>query len=89
MYQKLDKPRPFVEDAGIAVASEVAAVPRNGPDVRIDRVVVVEGQVALVVELDGTVVAKVAENCIVDHSLCCGVVVLRVFAPASHSKRCW
>lgn len=88
MYQKSDKARLFAENVGVAVASKVAAVPRSGPDVRIDRVVVAEGRIALVVELDDIVVAKVAEKCIVVHSVCCGVVVLRAFALASHSKMC-
>lgn len=89
MYQKLDKARLFAENAGVAVASEVAAVPRSGPDVRIDPgVVVAEGRIALVVELDDIVVAKVAEKCIVVHSVCSEVVVLRAFALASHSKMC-
>lgn len=84
MYRKLDKARPFAESGEIAVVSKIAAVPGSGPDAGLDRVVVQKRQVALVVELDGIVVAKVAEKCIVDHSMWCGIVLLQGLPPASH-----
>jgi len=86
MYRKLDKARPFAESGEIAVVSKVAAVPGSGPDAELDRVVVPKRQVALVVELDGIVGAKVAEKCIVDHSMWCGTVLLQGLPPASHRK---
>lgn len=68
------------------MVSEVAAVPRSGHDARTDWVVVEEGLVALVVELDDIVLAKAAEKCIDDHSMCCRAVVLQALVPASHNK---
>ena len=38
------------------------------------------------VDFDGTAAVKVAEDSIVDHAMCCGVVVLQALAHASRSK---
>lgn len=71
------------------MVSEVAVVPRSGLDTQMDWIVVGKGQIGRVVGLDGTAVAKVAEECIVVHSRCCKVVVVQVLAPDSHSKMSW